>query len=215
MLKPSVIKNIKRTLLLTLLIGTAAPHAMADTPGEKKLREIIAKIDSAPSITADFTLEEGNRKTAGQLVTSGDGFYIYADDGRYETWYDGLTQWTWSDMTGEINMSEPTTEELMECNPLAIMNSSADTYKVKIVSSDAAATVLQLEPRDKKNSEISQATLKVSNATNFPVELKVILKDRDTLLFGFTNIKTGSTIPVARFRYKSSYHPGVEIIDLR
>lgn len=203
--------------LIIFLIFSSLPFisiSAADN-GYEILTSAIKKIESAPSISAKFTMTEGNSRIEGKVFASGKCFAIVNADGSFETWYDGKTQWTWSQITNEVNITEPTDEELLETDPFAIIKASASGYFAKIKEKSAGMTILSLTPKNTEPTDISNIELQLSDSSNFPLTLKVITKDRQTVIFSFSDVGIGKRILPADFRYKNSYHPGSEIIDLR
>lgn len=183
--------------------------------GTVALTTAIQKIEKAPSISARFVLTEGSNKVKGLVVASGKCFAISGQNIDFETWYDGKTQWTWSRMTDEVNITEPTQEELLDTNPFAIIKAAASGYNATVVDNKNGMTVLKLIPKNAKSNTIKEMELTLSTSSNLPAGLKVITNDKQTIIFTFSDINIGKTIPATEFRYKNSYHPESEIIDLR
>lgn len=206
---------MKKTITLLAGMLLAAASASADTAGSSYLSAMSQKISSMPAITCDFTLEEGGNKVAGSVISSGNCFIITAADDGYQSWFDGKTQWTWTSATGEVNMSEPTPDELLETNPFAIIAAIKDNYTASVVKSNSSSATLRLLPKDPKKGNIKEAEVDLNTTTNIPTLLVVKLKDGQVVKIAFSKVKSADRIPTKEFRYKTSYHPEAEIIDLR
>lgn len=179
------------------------------------LNKCVEKLEKAPSLYVDFSLIQGGNVTNGELVLSKNNFVIVAADGNYQTWFDGKTQWTWSTMTNEVSMTQPTNEEILETNPLAIAREASKLYNVKEKSRSDKSFTLRLTPKNRIDTEIKEAELTCSQATFFPQSLDVKMKDNQTFTFRIDKIIEGKALDAKKFRYDPSYHPDAEIIDLR
>lgn len=208
---------MKRIAVLAFSVWMACTGSavFADTAGNRHLAAMVQTFGQMPAVTCGFTLEEDGNKINGEVISSGPCFIISAGDGAYQSWFDGKTQWTWNDATGEVNMSQPTADELLETNPFAIISAIGDNYNATVVKSDASSVTLRLLPKDSKKGNIKEAEVLLNTKTNIPASLSVKLKDGQTVNISFTGVKAAAKIPQKEFRYKESYHPGAEIIDLR
>lgn len=180
------------------------------------LAEAVARITAAPSLSTRFEASDpAGGKVTGDAVIAGRCFAIVTDGGEYETWFDGKTQWTYSAETGEVSMTEPTQQEILEVNPLAIVTGidSAYSISVPVAGKDGRQTYM-LTPAD-SSSGIKKASVTIDPATLLPVTIHATLSDSSTLTIHFTETKIGDKIPVKRFRYDPMIHPDAEIIDLR
>lgn len=209
---------IYRFLLLwivTLLPVMAAAQQSRTQDAASVLEATVHKLNAAPSVHTSFTLTANGQTLKGVMTAAGRCFYIKSDGGEYETWFDGKTQWTWSAATNEVNMTEPTPEEIMETNPFAIATEATKIYNVSLVGKDGPTVLLRLTPKRGAATQVAEAVLKIALPSNFPAELKVTLKDRQVLSFCFNDMAVGKKLDVREFKYDPSKHPGAEIIDLR
>lgn len=204
-----------RTLwfLLFILITTTGISKTGDP--EKTFRDAIAKITDAPSVSADFVMTREGSKLKGNIIASGECFYINAPQAGYETWFDGKTLWTWNGTTDEVNMMQPDAGELQEINPLAIASDSRQPFNSSIVKEDQASIIIALSPKDKEYNGVKKALLTISKSSGFPTNLDITFTDGSKTEFSFSNFKIGSKLKAVDFRYKIEYHPTAEIIDLR
>lgn len=216
----TTIKRIfcNRFAVLLLAATLAAPFYMsgqAANAAESILQKTVDKIKGSPSLRVHFTVSQGKEKTEGEMVMSGSCFAMSVANGSFETWFDGKTQWTWGSSTNEVNMTQPTAEELMETNPLVILDGATKDYKTSLIKNDAAKAELRLIPIGTKKNDIKEAILNINKMSNFPDALKVTLKDGQNIEFNFLGITVGKQLQPKDFRYDTVYHPDAEIIDLR
>lgn len=199
-------------IVISSFIGTVNA---ANDKGYTVLADVVKSITSAPSVSAKFTINEGGNTVNGEILASENRFRIMAANGQYESWYDGKTQWTWTTMTNEVNMTSPSREELMESNPFSILESASENYSATVVNDSADTIVLKLVPKKTLGNNVKEASLKVVKSTNLPSLLTVYLLDGNIVTFTFSDIQRGGSVPLKEFQYNPALHPGSEIIDLR
>lgn len=203
---------LKRILLLIAVIGGFASAAHGAETAIDILDRASAKFKNEKSIQAAYTISAEGHKQSGTLIVAGDRFII--DSPQISSWYDGKTQWTYSVQTGEVNITEPTPEELQQVNPFAIINSFRKLYKADIVKSSAAEKIVRLTANDPKN-DIKSVLLTLNASTLYPVKIDLTMSNRRTITIQVTSVKAGGTLPISDFRYNPSKYPGIPVVDLR
>lgn len=206
---------MKTLWLGIILMATLSFRSSAADDGGKVLDATIEKLRQAPSLVIDFEMVQDSHRLTGTMEAAGDCFAIKTRDGAYETWFDGKTQWTWLESSDEVNITEPSAQELMETNPLFVIDSSAKNYNVSLKGETGSENILMLTPKNTKLTNVANAELNISKSTNFPVSLKVTLKDRQVIVFVFNRVTTGKKLSTQDFRYNDARHPNAQIIDLR
>ena len=112
-------------------------------------------------------------------------------------------------------MTEPTRQEILEVNPLAIISNVSDHYRIKPSGTDTTGKqIFRLTPID-NNTDITEATVYIEPKTSFPAEITVRTRDNSIMTIRFTETSVGTKLSPDKFRYKPAYHPNAEIIDLR
>lgn len=116
---------MKRTYLLVLILFLSVSLSAQK---DKQAREILDKtanaLQQAGGIRATFG-GTGN----GTLLLKGNRFYL--NSGGIQSWFDGTTQWSYLESSEEVNVSNPTPEELQTINPYALLS----IYKADIIIS--------------------------------------------------------------------------------
>ena len=101
---------IRRITLLFVICIAAWMPSQAQKSAEALLDNVIEQMHKARGITAEFTLQ-GNERNAlymqGELKMKGKKFFLQTNG--MATWYDGKTMWSYAEVTGEVNVTEPTT----------------------------------------------------------------------------------------------------------
>lgn len=201
----------KNILLLLLALCCLLPlHAAESATG--LLDKAAAKIRSAKSLSASYSISADGQSQSGTLTISGDRFTIASP--QISSWYDGRTQWTYSTHVGEVNITEPTPEELQQVNPFAIINAFKTHYRASMLKSPAGEKKIRLTSTQ-ANSDIHSVDLTLNAATLYPTRIILTMSNRRTVSISISSVKTGEALPVSFFRYDAKKHPGIPVVDLR
>lgn len=167
----------------------------------------------AKSITAGYTMSADGSATAGSITVSGTRFYISSPD--MTVWYDGKTQWSYSPAINEVNITEPTAEELQQVNPFAIIQAFRRAYKAGYVGKANGVTrqvqLTALNPRD----EIRKAIVTMNTSTLFPASIVLTMTGNKTITIKVSSARVGATLPMSTFRFEKKKAPKAQVVDLR
>lgn len=192
--------------MVALCVGAASS-------GGALLQRCAAKIKSAPSLSVTYTVSADGNTAEGLLVLQGEMFTISTPG--MVSWYDGKSQWTYSDQIGEVNVISPTAEEVQQINPFAIVKSFSSSYSSEQVkSSSAGVTTLRLTANNRK-SDISSADVTINDKTLYPTRILLTMSNRQKVTINIKNVKAGGKLPVSNFRFDAKRYPNVQVIDLR
>ncbi len=202
----------KTLLTLLLLLAAALPAFSADNAASV-LDKAAQKIRAAKSIKASYSLSSpGSGTTSGTLTLAGDKFVMTSGD--MTIWYDGTTQWVYVKADNEVNITEPTAEELQQVNPFVINTTFRQNYNARRLSSAGATKKISLTAK-KSTSDIRSATVTISTSTGLPTALSLTMASGQTASIKISSLKTGQQLPVSTFRFPKASYPGAEIVDLR
>ena len=160
----------------------------------------------AGGVKADFTVKavanglvEGAEN--GTIQLKGEKFVLKTSD--IITWFDGKTQWSYVTKNDEVNVSNPTQEELQQINPYTFlyMYQKGFSYKLGATKTFRGKAVWEvvLTARDKKQ-ELERITLFGQQTRN---EITV------------TSYQTGQNYTDRVFTFDKKQYPNAEVIDLR
>ena len=165
----------------------------------------VAAYKAAGAISASYTM--GSSK--GTIVMKGNQFRILANN--LKSWYDGKTQWTYSTATDEVNITTPTSQQLVMVNPLSAASALQSGYNMAVKKS-GSSFVLTLTP--KKAGNVKSVTLYISSAYQLTKAVYATKKGTETL--SISNYKTNVATNASTFKFNKSQVPaGTEVVDLR
>lgn len=163
-------------------------------------------------ISSQFTLSRVGNSSEGEIKIYGDKFFLSTT--QLSIWYDGRTQWTYSTETNEVNITEPTVEELQQVNPFAIINSFRNQYNATLLKSANSIYRIQLTPLKSGNTSISKAVITLNASTLYPTEIALTI-DNNIITIKTKNIKAIKSVSHQTFVFDNKKYPNAEIIDLR
>ncbi|MCM1072050.1 MAG: outer-membrane lipoprotein carrier protein LolA [[Clostridium] fimetarium] len=206
----------KKIALLLAVLALSLPCPIAASAAKKPAAQVVAAIADAvaksPAIEAAFTISRnGGKPASGTALIQGRKFTL--DLPGFRTWFDGKTQWTYSEDAAEVNVTEPTPDELAESNPLTIVTASAAHCAARRLEAAAGTDKVELKPEGK--SAFRKAVVTSDASTNFPKEIVVTMDDGSTVVIRFTSMKKVAKKPDSRFRYVKTMIPSARVVDLR
>ena len=135
------------------------------------------------------------------------------------TWFDGKTQWSYVVRNDEVNVSNPTQEELQQINPYTFlyMYQKGFSYKLGTVKTYGGKAVWEviLTAKDKKQ-DLERITLYVTKNTYEPLYILLQQRDQQTRNeITVTGYQTRLNYADSIFSFDKKQYPNAEIIDLR
>ena len=178
--------------------------------------------NQAGGITASFTVntEDVKRKTIysqdGKAYLKGNKFKIDVPDGI--TWFDGKTQWVYVKGSDEVNVSNPTGEELAGVSPSVLLSLYKTGFKLNYKGEKKEKTktvyVIEMIPLGKK-AEFSKMIVTIDKVTNIFTSVSTYGKDGMDSHLIINKIQTGISLSDSVFTFNKKEYPGIEVIDLR
>ncbi|PXV65427.1 outer membrane lipoprotein-sorting protein [Dysgonomonas alginatilytica] len=178
--------------------------------------------NQAGGITASFTIntEDVKGKTVysqdGKAYLKGNKFKIDVPDGI--TWFDGKTQWVYAKGGDEVNVSNPTGEELAGVSPFVLLSLYKTGFKLNYKGEKKEKTktvyVIEMIPLGKK-SEFTKMVVHIDKATNMFTSVNTFGKDGVNNHLIITKLQTGVNLPDNTFVFNKKDYPQIEVIDLR
>lgn len=180
---------------------------------DRQAREVLDKTATALKEAGGIRATFGGT-TTGTLLLKGERFYL--NSGGVQSWFDGHTQWSYLESSEEVNISNPTPEELQNINPYALLSLYKQGYDYKYVGAKSRngkqGYEVILTPEQKQ--DIASITLFVSQ-TYQPIYIKVEQENQPANEIIVTSFQTGQSLDDATFRFDKKKFPQAEIIDLR
>ena len=192
------------TWMATLAAGAQTPAALLD--------KCAAAINASGGVTANYSITTPQGTSKGTIAMQGRRFRIISSDAK--SWFDGTTQWSWSPVTDEVNITTPTAEELQMTNPIAAVQHFKSAFNMKKAKAKTANTLaLKLTPKKKDN--IKTLWLYFDEGTSLLRTARFEMSDKTVYIVRITDYKHKS-LPASTFTFDKSQVPsGTQIVDLR
>lgn len=201
---------MKRTISI-MLAALATVVAMAQTP-TAMLDRCVAAINASGGVTANYSITSSQGTSKGTIAMQGKKFRIVSADAK--CWYDGQSQWSWTPLTNEVNITEPTPDELQMTNPVAAANHFKANFNMKKAKAKTAKTyVIRLTPKKKDN--VKTLWLYFDETTSLLRTARFEMTDKSVYTVKITDYKHKS-LPAGTFKFDKSQVPaGTQVVDLR
>ena len=176
----------------------------------------------AGGVKADFTVKvitdgliEGVEH--GTIQLKGEKFVLKTTD--IVTWFDGRTQWSYVAKNDEVNVSNPTQEELQQINPYTFlyMYQKGFSYKLGTVKTYQGKAVWEvILTANDKAQDLERITLYVTKERYEPLYILLQQRAHPTRnAITVTGYQTGQKYADTLFTFDRKQYPSAEIIDLR
>ncbi len=201
---------MKRSIIV-LLTCLAAIAVMAQSPSQM-LDKCVSAINASGGVTANYSISSSQGTSTGTISMQGNKFRVVSPDAK--CWYDGTTQWSWSPLTGEVNITTPTAEDLQMTNPIAAVRHFKANFNMKKAKAQTSKTyAIKLTP--KKKDSIKTLWLYFDETTSLLRTARFEMSDKSVYIIKITGYKHKS-LPASTFKFDKSQVPaGTEVVDLR
>lgn len=200
----------KKIYLLALALSLAVSvFAQKDKQAREVLDKTAAALKQAEGVRATF-----GGTAQGTLLLKGDRFYL--SSGGIQSWFDGKTQWSYLEDSEEVNVSNPTPEELQTINPYSLLSIYKNGYNYKYagMKSRNGKQGYEVILTPEKKQDIAAITLFVSK-TYQPIYIKVEQSNKSVNEIMVNSYQTHQPLDNATFTFDKKKFPNAEVIDLR
>ena len=210
--------------ILTAAILLCASIAFAQTANDSRaiLDRAFAGYEASTGISLQFSINitEANgvehQTQSGEAKIRGDRFKLMMDD--IYVWFDGTTQWVLLKSVDEVNISNPTNEEIATISPLALLGMYRDGYVLQSpvlkTINGRNAYVIEMIPVS-SNSDFREVSVAVDRQTHTILQVNLTLSNGMRNRIDITNYNANHNFATSMFVFNENDFPGVEVVDLR
>ena len=200
---------MKKIAWITMMLLLCCVGAKAES-AKSILDKAAATVSNPGGVQANFQMiskQFGN--TSGSISIKGKKFH--ASTPQAIIWFDGKTQWTYMKNNDEVNVSNPTEEELQAINPYNFINIYKKGFKLSSKKVNNSYEV-HLKATDKKR-KIQQMYIIVDQNSYRPTHVKMQQNGKWSTLI-ISGLKA-TALSDGLFKFNAKDFPKAEIIDLR
>ncbi len=198
-----------------LLFMAAVVSMQAAGNADAIINQVVKTYRAANGISVNYIITTDQGQTSGNIAMRGEKFRMLSAD--LKCWYNGTLQWSYTPVTEEVNITQPTAEELQMVNPYSIISSFRQTFSTQLLKSATASNhEVQMLPKNGKSTDIKSVRLTINRTTSLPVKIIFELKDRSSVIVTLSNYKTQQNFPDNTFVFNKAMVPaGTPVVDLR
>lgn len=198
-----------------LLFMAAVVSMQAAGNADAIINQVVKTYRAANGISVNYIITTDQGQTSGNIAMKGEKFRMLSAD--LKCWYNGTLQWSYTPVTEEVNITQPTAEELQMVNPYSIISSFRQTFSTQLLKSATASNhEVQMLPKNGKSTDIKSVRLTINRTTSLPVKIIFELKDRSSVIVTLSNYKTQQNFPDNTFVFNKAMVPaGTPVVDLR
>lgn len=213
-------RNIVLLLLLVLMVFPIAAqitHEGQDAV-DKKAQDILKRaaslFDQSVSFSVKMTVFDGQHKQSFQQAAT-----VKYNRGKYhlsakdqEIICDGTTVWQWNKSAKEVSISNVGKDEIDLFNPANLLYNYQRSFRAKYIRSENGEAIIDLQPRSARNYHKIRLRINEKDKVIRSIEVHRFDSGRETYTIDrFSKASTADS----QFRFDTSKHPDLEIIDLR
>ncbi|MGN0068100.1 MAG: outer membrane lipoprotein carrier protein LolA [Bacteroides sp.] len=180
------------------------------------LQRVEAKLRQLPAAEVHFSLRDASgHRYPGILCLQGDCFRLTTDG--VITWFDGKTQATYLESSQEVNLSEPTMEELQSIHPYAWLSLYQQHYRLKFrEGSEGGSAYTVVLTATSSKQDLLCLMLFINKSTEQLERMSLAYRGGETVVITIQQFKElPQPWPASMFTFDASAYPEVEVVDLR
>jgi len=198
--------EIRKIVILALCVLGGLSTQAQDV---KQVLDRTANLVSNKSgVSAAFTIKNNSMNASGTIAIKGRKFH--ATTPQASIWFDGKTQWTYLKKNDEVNVLNPTENEIAAINPYNFIFLYKKGYRATMTRKNNTFEI-HLKAEEKKS--ISEVYIIVDQRTYVPSQIRVKQQKGwntiDIRHFKKANLSDNT------FRFNSKDFPSAEVVDLR
>ena len=206
------------TLLFLLFLSIGC---MAQDRADGLLQKSILLLEESNGIQAKFTStlrfsSSEENSSSGEIYLKKERFKIVTP--RSISWFDGTTLWSYVSSNEEVTISEPTTEELNEMNPYALISNYKQKYTAHYQGEEVLhqekTYCIELTPQDSE-SDFSSIKVYLRVKDLQPLFITSRLKNGDNGTISIDTFHATEKLSNAFFHFSVKEYPTAELIDMR
>ncbi len=204
---------------IILFLLMACTSLQAQNGAKDILDKSAAKIKAYPAVEIEFSLTMENKEEnireehQGKAYMKGSLYRLEVMD--VVNYYDGKNIYTYMPEAQEVNLKNPSDEEEEMLNPTKIFNIHNTGFKQKLISNTGGTAYIELYPND-LNKNFIKIGIWVKTSDSSIRKVESFGKDGNNLIITINSLKQPVRIPDdSFFKFDTSLHPDVEIVDMR
>lgn len=214
---------MKRNIVtIAILFIVSIAFAQNTNNAESILDKVYSGYESSDGITLSFKATTQDASGAafqpqdGKALIKGNKFKLTTE--AMDVWFDGKTQWVLMKDINEVNISNPTGQEIAAISPLALLGMYKSGFSLKAPVSKTingkSAYVIDMVPAS-TNKDFKAVSVAIDKASNTVLQVNTTMNNGVKNKIDITNYNANHKFADSEFVFNKNNHKGVEIVDLR
>jgi len=214
---------MKRLIFLAISIYLSISGAIAQQKAIDILQQASVAYQKAKGVKASFRIQTINagdtqgEDLEGEILLKGNKFKLTVPD-EMITWFDGQNQWLYLIQVEEVNLSNPTEEELLMINPVNVFMLYRHGFDCRLLGEkkyqNKTVVCVEMQPQDKQ-SDLNAIQVYFDKKNHQPCYLRITNKDRSGSVINITQYQPNQNYSDQLFVFQQKEYPMATVIDLR
>ncbi|MDO5523775.1 MAG: LolA-like putative outer membrane lipoprotein chaperone [Bacteroidia bacterium] len=212
----------KYIFLIAVLISASVAFAQRSAEARGILDKAYGAYENSKGIKMSFNLattdESGAEYPAQKGVAFIKGNKFKIEMPTLNTWFDGKTQWVLMKDFNEVNISNPSGEEIASISPLALLGMYKSGYTLKQpvtkTVNGKSAFVIDMIPTASR-SEFKDISVAIDKKSHTILQVGLTMKNGMKNNIDVLDYNANYNFPDSDFVFDKDKYPKAEIIDLR
>lgn len=209
--------NIRKLLAVFGMLCLALPLAAQQSEAKEVLDRAAEAFRKGGGVRLAFSVRAPEGNSNGTIRLKGAKFRL--DTEGMTTWFDGRTQWSYLASSDEVNISEPTPEELESINPYAWLSLYNHDYKLKLSQTGNASdqtTYKVVMTATRRDQDMQCIIVYIEKGTFRPLKLSMVQRgSKEAVVVLINSYRAGEKYDDSLFVFNKKDYPTAEIVDLR
>ncbi len=179
----------------------------------KLLDRAADKFRASSGIKAGYTFSVNGEQGKGTMKLKGRKFVNNLGD--HVIWFNGKTMWTLVRSNEEVNVTEPTADEVARMNPYSFVQLYKKGYTARFTKkSTQKVAEIELKATDAK-AALKTIVMRINRTSLQPLSFQLTEAGGQQTGITITSYQEAQKFADATFQFNPRNYPNVEVVDLR
>ncbi|MDO5665842.1 MAG: LolA-like putative outer membrane lipoprotein chaperone, partial [Bacteroidia bacterium] len=221
---PILKKKIMKRKIFTFaaLLVTTLSFAQSSANAKSILDKAYGIYENSKGIKISFNMTATDENNTTNQVQKGTALVkdnkFKIEMSTIDIWFDGKTQWMLMKDLNEVNISNPSPEEITSISPLALLSIYKTGYILKNpvtkTINKKSVSVIDMVPTSSK-SDFKNVSVAIDKKSNTILQVNLTMKNGMKNKIDINDYNANYNFADSEFVFDKANHKGVEMIDLR
>ena len=211
------VKSFIYSILLSII--SIQPVVSQNDADAQRIIDSFLNLAHSNVITARFTVSVIEKNgvnsytNSGTFTLKGNRFVLEMQE--MKVWFDGKTQWAYQKSGNEVTITEPSVQELVQTNPMAILGNYRNKCNILFCKTSSEYWCIQLTPKSNKNEDIAEIEVQFLKTDGIPQSITVSQKNGTRTVLMLSQFQKNAKVSEQIFTFDAKKYKDAYINDLR